>query len=352
MSQYSQQIFQEEAVRALTKCVKDTDIKIKIWCLKAMGKAGTKAKAEQIRNVLLEQYKTDPTVRDTIVRSFSIRQDDSKQVQETLLESLKKTENPDEQETLLTYFEKFGSGSSVIDVVAETFKKSESPKVRTAAVTTLATRAQGQDAVVAILAQCASEHESNETPLVLTCLSGLQQQAKKDARAWQAVDKTLESEDADVVYATLDLINALPESQNEKISQKLLGLIGELEDQDTLERAVLALGVAGNGSESITEALRNQLESKTASEGVRIASALVLGKQSTQFPEKPRELLGKCSKQEKSQSLRTACQLGMQEIEARVPASAPAASPAPEKATEKTDGKTEEKAAESKSEKS
>lgn len=323
MSKYSQLIFQQEAVASLTKCIKDPDTKIKIWCTKAMGRAGTQANAESIRNALLDQYKNDPILKDTIVRAFIARKDDSKPVQETLLDSLKSTESPESQITLLSYFEKYGAGSKIIDTVIAVYNKSSDTKVKTAAVTTLATRAEGQDAVIAFLSQCASQHENIETPLVLNCLSGLQQQARLDARTWQAVEKTIDSEDADVVYATLDLINALPVQQNEKVSGRLLKIIQDVDDDDTLERAILALGVCGTSSESITETLRAQLESTESSEGTRIASALVLGKQSHQFPEKPRETLSKCAKEAKSGGLRTACQLGLKDVESVKKAASP-----------------------------
>jgi hypothetical protein len=315
LSQYSQPIFQEEVINTLTKCIKDPDVEIKVLCTKAMGRAGTGAHAVAVRKALLDQYQADASLRNTIVRTFIVRQDDTPSLHDTLLDSLKKSTDPDEQMALLKYFEIFGNGSNhFVDVVVSVYKKTENIKVRGAAATTLTARAQGQDAAILLLAQCT---ESTETPLVLTCLSGLQQQAKKDPRAWSAVEKTVESDDPDVLTASLDVINALSETTNPKISTRLIKVIQSIEDDETQEKAVLGLGVTGDHSQATVDVLQGIIQKKSIDDGTRIAAALVLGKQADQLPEQPREVLSQCSTKENSQSLRAACQLGLQELESR-----------------------------------
>ncbi len=315
LSQYSQPIFQDEVVRTLSKCVKDSDVEIKVLCTKAMGHAGRATNSEAIRDQLLEVYKSDPSLRNTVVRVMVVREDNTPPVQNTFLDSLKKTKDPEEAIALLKYFETFGDGSSkFVDAVVATYNNFDNLKVQTAAISALTAKAAGQDAVIALFAQCT---ESHNTPLVLNCLAGLQQQAKKDARAWTAVEKTIQSDDPDVLVATLDVVNALPETQNTKVSERLLQLIENVDDEDVLEKSVLALGVCGDHSQSIVDRLQALLEEKSGDEGSRVAAALVLGKQADKFPDKPKESLGKCAKEEKAQSLRTACQLGLKEIETR-----------------------------------
>jgi len=315
LSQYSLPIFQNEVVRTLEKCIKDSDVEIKVLCAKAMGRAGTQSNAENIRKVLLERYQADPTLRNTIVRAFMVRRDDSPILQETLLDSLKKSKDQEEQLALCKYFETYGTGNNkLVDALVEVYNKNGNSKVKNAVISVIAARATGQESAIDLLTKCT---ESLETPLVLNCLSGLQQQAKKDSRAWAAVEKTITSEDPDVLLATLDVISALPETENPVIARRIVQMLEEVDDDDTLEKAVLSLGVCGDRGEKTVEVLGNLLEKKTNPEGVRIAAALVLGKQAAQFPDKPKENLLTCSKSEKSQSLRTACQLGIQELESR-----------------------------------
>lgn len=314
-SQYSQPIFQNEAVNSLLKCLKDTDFEIKVLCTKAMGRAGNKSHAESIRTALVDLLKADPAVRNTVVRAFITRGDETPMVQEILLDSLKNTKDHEEQLAHLKYFEAHGSGSGKFtDTLISIYKSSDNTKVKSAIVSALSTRSSAQDGVIELLAQCV---ESSETPLVLNCLAGLQQQAKTDARAWAAVEKTIQSDDSDVLLATLDVLTALPESKNPKIAGRLVEIISDVEEDDTLEKAVLSLGVCGDHSQLIVDTLHGLLEKKTSPEGIRVAAALVLGKQADLFPEKPKELLERCAKEEKSQSLRTACQLGLQEIDTR-----------------------------------
>ena len=182
LSQYSQPIYQDQVINTLVKCIGDTDVEIKVLCTKAMGHAGTKSNAGNMRAILLEKYRTDPMLRSTIVRAFITRGDNSDEVQNTFLDSAKKTTNNDELLTLLSYFEAFGSGSGrFVQTMVEIYQGNENVKVRRAVVQALADRAQGQDAVIALLSECA---DNKDTPLALTCLSGLQLQAKKDVRAW------------------------------------------------------------------------------------------------------------------------------------------------------------------------
>lgn len=315
LSQYSQPIYQDEVVRTLTKCVKDSDVEIKVLCTKAMGHAGKASNAATVRDTLLETYKADPSLRNTIVRVMVVREDNSPPVHALLLDSLKKSKNNEETMALLKYFETFGDGShKFAETLVSTYESNEDSKIRSAVVTALAAKAGGQDAAINLFSQCT---ESHDTPLVLNCLGGLQQQAKKDNRAWTAVEKTIMSDDADVLVASLDVINALPQTENAKVSERLLQMIDKIDDEDVIEKAVLSLGVCGDHSQPIVDKLQKLLEEKGADEGSRVAAALVLGKQADKFPDKPKETLARCSKDEKSQSLRTACQLGLREIETR-----------------------------------
>jgi hypothetical protein len=81
-----------------------------------------------------------------------------------------------------------------------------------------------------------------------------------------------------------------------------------------MERSVLALGVCGEQTEPTVRALEKLFKSEKTEEATRIAAALTLGKQAISFPEGPRDMLGTCLKEGKSQSLKTACQLGLNEL--------------------------------------
>lgn len=315
LSQYSLPIFQSQVVDTLVRCMKDPDVQIKVLCAKAMGQAGTHSTAPTIRKILLEQFSEDASLRSTIVRTFVIRKDNSPAVQEAFLDVLKKTESQDETFALISYFELYGDGSNrFVDILAKIYRENSNPKVKRAAIKTLSDRAQGQDTVIDILSQCV---DTKDTPLLLTCLSGLQQQAKKDARAWGAVEKTIQSSDPDVQLASLDAINALPETKNERIAKHLVTLLEDTEDAEIQEKAVLALGVCGDQSEPIVKALQKLIEEDSTDDSTRIAAALVYGKQAAKAGDKPREVLTRCSTQSKSQSLKTACQLGIQEFDQR-----------------------------------
>ncbi len=315
LSQYSQPIYQHQVIASLVRCVKDTDVEIKVLCAKAMAHAGTQSSADSIRKLMMETYTADPALHNTIVRAFIVRHDQTPTVHDFFLDELKKAKTPDDQLTLLGYFEQFGYGTpKFVEVLADLYKKTDELKVRRLLVKALGERSHGQDPVIEILSGCA---ESKDTPLALNCLSGLQLQAKKDTRAWAAVEKTIESSDPDVLMATLDVINALPEATNVKISNRLVEIIQETEDSDIQEKAVLALGVCGDQSETVVKELQKLMEEEETDESVRVAAALMLGRQAVSFAEKPTALLTQCSTSGKSQSLKTACQLGLKELEAR-----------------------------------
>lgn len=326
LSQYSQPIFQQPVIASIERCLKDSDVEIKVLCGKAMAHAGTQSNADNIRKVLLDTYKADPDLRNTIVRAFIVRRDQTPLVHDTFLEELKSAKPTDDVLTLLSYFEQFGYGNAhFVEVLADIYKKNENLKVRRSVVKALGERSHGQDPVIEILSQCS---ESKDTPMALNCLSGLQLQAKKDSRAWAAVEKTIESTDPDVLMATLDVINALPESTNVKISNRLVEIIQETDDGDIQEKAVLALGVCGDQSEPVVKVLTKLVEEDDTDDSVRVAAALIMGKQAMGFPEKPTDLLNSCSNKGRSQSLRTACQLGLKELEARKKLQAQAQTPA------------------------
>jgi len=315
LAQYSQPIYQTTVVNVLIHCMGDPDLKIKVLCTKAMGHAGTQGMAENVREVLLQKYQADPILRSTIVRAFILRGDSSSTVQDTFLESAKQTQTPEELVTLLDYFQIYGSDSDkFVSALVQVYQNNENPKVKRAVVKALGDRSHGQDAVIALLSQCA---DNKDTPLALTCLSGLQLQAKKDARAWSAVEKTIQSEDPDVLMATLEVINSLPETVNPKISKRLLEIIDQIDDSELQEKAVLALGICGDRSDVAMETLVKLLKDKSTDESTQIAAALALGKQSGGSPEKTRSELEQCTTSAISQQLRMACQIGMKEFEAR-----------------------------------
>lgn len=345
LSQYSQPIFQEAVIQQLLKCMKDSDKQIKVLCTKALGNANPQAYSDTIRKALLDLYANEESMRNTVVRVFIQRKDSTPKVQDTFMDSAKKSSNADDLMVVLGYFEKFGSGSpKFVENLAEIYRKQDNIKVKRSVVKVLADRAEGQDTVVDLLSECA---QNKDTPLALTCLGGLQAQARKDARAWTAVQNTIGSDDPDVLMASLDVINALPANTNEAISNRLVSLIGDVEDSEIQEKAVLALGVVGTQSQAIVTTLLHLLEEKDTDESVRIASALILGKQAVQSPDNALAQLQNCGKSGSSQSLRTACQLGLQDLEAHKVATkappAPTAAPEDKKDTAEKGEKEPEK---------
>jgi hypothetical protein len=319
LSHYTQPIFQPSVVGVLMTCAKDPEMQIKVLCIKALGNARSASQADKIREVLLSQYNAEPLLKNTIVRTLVARKDETPAVQSVLLDALMKTEDTEEILALLNYFEEYDSSAGdFIDKLVELYGKRSNVKVRRSLVKVLTVRAKGQDKVVELLAKCAQERD---TPLALNCLSGLQTQAKKDARAWAAIQNTIQSDDPDVLLATLDVINALPDNKNETISRRLLELIDEVEDPDIQERSVLALGICGDQSEKTVGVLQKVFKREKTEEATRIAAALTLGKQALNFPDKAREMLRICTKEGSSQSLKTACQLGLKDLPAEAPVS-------------------------------
>lgn len=315
LSHYTQPIFQEPVINALLKCMKDPDLHIKVLCTKALGRAKSMSKSAEIRKALVNSFQEEPFLRSTITRVFIARKEDDPDVHSLLLDATKKTTKPEDLVVLLGYFEQFGNGTKhLVDTMVEIYQSNKNDKVRTAVVKALADTASGQEPVIALLTECVG---ADDTPLVLTCLSALQLQAQKDVRAWRAVERTITSSDPDVLEATLDVIDSLPETPQPAIARNLLNIINEVEDAGIREKAVLGLGICGDAGEDIVEVLKKLLEESSVNENIRIAAALVLGKQAFRFPDDPLRLLAACNKQETSQSLRTACQLGTQELQAR-----------------------------------
>jgi HEAT repeat protein len=313
LSQYSQSIYQEEVINTLLKCIKDPDEHIKVFCAKAMGRASSKSKTDSIRKVLIEQYKQDAQIRGTLVRTFIQRKDSNPIIQETLLETVKQSNDPEDLLPILDYIEQYGT-TQAIDPLIALYQKTDNIKIKRGVVKVLTEKGQGQDTIVNLLTQCL---ESGDTTLTLTCLSALQVQSKKDAKTLSAVEKTIESSDPDVILASLEVIQSLPESPNPKISERLIELVDTSSDSEVLEKSILALGVCGDFSETTVKALQKSLNKKDLDEGVRISAALSLGKQAEKFPESPRADLNECKSTANSESLKTACQLAIQELQVR-----------------------------------
>ncbi|MBI1862230.1 MAG: hypothetical protein HYR96_15055 [Deltaproteobacteria bacterium] len=312
LSQYSQTIFQAEAVKAITACAKGYEFQLRVLCTKALGRAGNQSQNDFVRTTLFEVFDGEPKLKSTVVRALTTRKDANPMVSDKLLAFVKETRDGDEQVTALAYFEMVGSASSkFISTMAEVFQKSEHSKVRRAVAKALAEQGRGQDPVIELLAQCGGNKD--DTPLILICLGGLQLQGKTDARTWGTVEKALESTDPDVQLAVVDLIIALPDAPNAKVAERLLSLVDEVDDDDLQEKMVLSLGVVGDGSDKIVEALVRVLGNAEDSEGARIAAALTIAKQSTNA-EKSKEALTRCVAEEKSDTLKSACQLAATEI--------------------------------------
>lgn len=337
LSQYTQPIFQEEATNILIKCIKDPDTHIKVLCTKAMGRAGNQSRVVEIRKALIDVYKSEPSMRSTLVRTFLTRKENSRDVHDLLLDYLKKTTDQDELLVLISYFELYGLPSDT-DTFVDLYKENSNPKIQRSAVKVISEKAQGQESVVSLLALCS---ESKDTPLALTCLSGLRQQAKTDSKTWFAVEKVIESSDPDVLMAALEVIQVLPANANPKISKRLVELVTSSDDPEVLDRTVHAIGVCGDQSEPVVDALLSLMEKKT-DEGTRISTALVLGKQAVNFPTKALDVLQKCGKSGTSQAIRTACSLGVKELEAKkVTVKEPSLAPRKTDSEEKSDTKEE-----------
>lgn len=315
LSAYSQPIYQQSVVDSLVKCMRDKDPQVKVFCGKAMARAGTRSNVDTIRKAMLERYHADPDLRDTIVRAFVARQDDSAGVHDKFLDELRESKNGAEQVVLLGYFEEYGNGSDAfVDALAKIYEKTSESKVRTAVAKALAAKGRGQPKVIDLLVQGA---KSGDTPMALICIEGLQTQAKAQPAVWSVVESRLNSGDTDVQLAVLDLISVLPERPSEKLSKQLLNIASDSDDPELIEKAVLALGVSGDGSKAVVQGLLKTLKDDEMEEVARIAAALTVGRQAAKDPEEARQVLTDCAKNGKTQSLKSACQLGQRELEAR-----------------------------------
>lgn len=315
LSQYSQTIYQDSVITTLLGCLKDQDVQIKILCAKALGSAGSKGKKQSIRNALMEIYQSDPSLQETLVRTLIKQEDSSSEVKALFLKSLEQNSDAHLTLALLNYFYRFGEGSSVSPFIS-LFNKSSNDRIRRWAVKVLSENGSGESAVIELLATCA---ENQETPLALTCLSGLQLQAKKESdRAWAALEKTLQSSDPDMLLASLDVINGLPAKTNSPLTRRLIEIISSNEDGELVDKAVLALGVCGDESEKLVTTARELLGGKDTSESTKIHAALVLGTQSGIFSDQSLESLSACVKKSSTQSLKTACELATQELKSRI----------------------------------
>lgn len=315
LSQYSQTIYQDSVIQTLLGCLKESDVQIKILCAKALGNAGNKSKKPSLRKTLLETYQSDPSLQETLVRTFIKQEDSSKEVQDLFLRSLQETSEVHLSLALLNYFYGFGEGVSMEPFIT-LFNKSSNDRIRRWSAKVLSENGSGESGVVELLAKCA---ETQDTPLALTCLAGLQTQSKKDSdRTWAALEKTLESNDPDMLIASLDVINGLPPRVNSPLSKRLIELASNNEDGELVDKAVLALGVCGDQSEKLVATVRGLLVSESTSESTKIHAALVLGTQSGLYSEQSLESLKACQKKGGSQSLKTACELGARELTALV----------------------------------
>lgn len=315
MSHYSQTFYQSSVIETIITCSKDTDLQIRVFCTKALRNAGSHAKESMVRAALLSIYRDDKELKGTVVRTFIYREDQHEDVQKVLLEGLKKTDNDAHRVTLLDYFEKFGASTpQLITTLTESFVKFTDAKTKRSVVKVLSEKGEGETKIIELLAACAT---SKDTPLALICLSGLERQGKKDPRSWAAVEKTLSSDDADMILATLDVINALPETTNVKIAARLIEIIDDTKDDVLREKALLALGHTGDRTQEIIRILKRRLADDDGDESVRVAAAISLGQQGLKDAEATRKLLGECQSNSKSASLRTACQIGMADLENR-----------------------------------
>lgn len=319
LSQYSQTIFQVEAVNALIACTRHTDLQLRVLCTKALARAGNSSKKAQIESTLLEIFDSEPKLRCTVIRAMTVRGDNTPIVTEKFLGVARETKNAEELLALLTYFETLGPTSPrLIPAMAEIYAKTTDEKIRRAIAKVIAAHGNGTEPALDLLSKCGSSN--NDTPLTLICLGGLQQQGKNDPRTWMAVEKALESDDPDVQLAVVDLIISLSDNPSFKLTERLISILEDADDDDLQEKIVLSLGVVGDKTEKISQALAKLIQNAEAFEGARIASALTITKQSPS-QELAKESLSKCLTDEKSETLRSACQLGVNELSTRAVAS-------------------------------
>ncbi len=315
LSQYTQPIYQESVIEALLSCVRDPQLEIKVLCTKALGNVRKKHQTDKIRNALLSQFRNHPVLKRTIINSLIQLKAVDPYLQKALFDEAKATNNPEEIVVLMRYFETFGFGSSnyVNDLIA-IYHKFPQTKVRAAILKTLGETAKGHSAAIALLSDCAKITGNNL--LQINCLSGLKTQNVRDRRAWQVIEIALETSDLAVLESALELLDNMPPLQNEKLSKRVLAIIAEFKEPEIVEKAVLALGVCGDSSPSTVTILTQLVENKSGDENVRIAAALVLGKQSKSHVAQTKRVLTLCRDSEKTKSLRTACQLGIHDLSA------------------------------------
>ena len=317
LSQYSQPISQDGIISTLIGCLRDPNPTLRALCAKAMRKAGLKNKkqAENVRQALLAAFGEDPTLTIPITRTWTARGDDSPPVYTTLLNVLEGVKDEKTAAALLEYFEKFGQGDArFVTAVVEVFNRFSDPMIARRAAQALANRAQGQDIVVTTLLKCLKQ---SDTVLTLTCLGGLEQQGKKDARVASAVEETLKSSDPDVLLASLEIIGALPPSRSPLLTERLLEILQNTDDPDLEEKAILALEISGDGRNAVAVELRNKLRDIDSPQSARVAAALALGNilhVDEAAREATAEALARCAKDTPLGALRSACQLGLQQL--------------------------------------
>lgn len=314
LSQYTQRIFQSSVIRTLLECVKDPDLQIKVFCTKAMRNTGRKRDEAKIRAALLERYRNDPALKNAIIRTWIAREESDPAIQGLLLSDLLKAEDVNHRLTLIRYFRRFGQeNAALIKSLVYLYEKYPDDRTQLEIVATLAEKGKGQKAVVGILLECA---QSEKTPLVLACLGAMESQARDNEGTWRATEALLSSRSPEVLHGTLDLINDLPPGTHVKVAARLLLLLQGNPEPAIQEKAVLALGATGDKGQEVVAALSRIVQDKGRDEGSRIAAALSLGRQATLHKMYPLKLLNECKRSGATQAFRTACQIGLTELQA------------------------------------
>jgi len=77
------------------------------------------------------------------------------------------------------------------------------------------------------------------------------------------------------------------------------------------------LGSTGDQGVKVVTTLLKTLSNSEAYESTRIAAALSLGQQALLHPKKAKIQLQNCQRRAKTQMLKTACQIGLKELEGR-----------------------------------
>ncbi len=315
LSQYSQTIHQPAVIQALMNCLKDSNIQIRTLCARAMGQAGTQSQSDWIEKAMLEAFRSDNGLTIPLAKSFETRRSSSIEIHQTLLNKLKETSSADEATALASYFQKHGDGSqNFVETLLATYKRIGKDRLKQGIIEALSAKGNGQPELISLFIECS---DSKDTPLSLLCLSGLQSQAKNDPRVWNAIEKTIQSDDTDVLLTTLDLIQIQSERPSATITKRLLSIIEDKEDTDIQEKAVLALGVCGDKTPALTQAIQKWILDAALEEPVRIASALIISKQVNPETGTILETLEKCQLATQPAGLKTACALGQKELKGR-----------------------------------